>query len=822
MYSKVRLIVFVGLIWLLALWLFPFLQKSNNSNLKLNDKDFTKVHVTKGRYQLMPEYARLRDQLADWILQYSDIVLKTKSLSNTPKPDLKGLKLVLARRGKILEDFGELRSSYHEPNWLNQFILGIRKKGKVFKSKSEHFFDRAWEWNEFEKQWGRLMVAKTGKTFKLWSIQGSPDLFLLIIYDLSFIDEVKIKGVSKQELSSALYALYEYPVRFVLSVLMILVICLVLIYPLTAFYLCRYDILLGVCLCTMIIFVRDGIDYVMQDWFSSQEEVIIKQKRNQMSDVAVELLNNFRQNTDAYGRKVGTLFKQKINWNELEKENLIHLNEISKFDLFTDILLVTTVGVWELSENFQSYSRKLIDIFAESTIKQLIDREFTESEKRILSGRAGIMDVWVTEEKRGHWLSRSHASANIGTFRYVSFGQNDYGLFWTESISLDRKFAGYLVLHNSTLEMLKIFIKSQGTDANWKTNGLGAILCDENDRILYQWGSIDPEIQNRFRMRQIHRLTNQNSDWIEVKLSHAAFGKKTFYIYADKSKSLIELTKQRSNFRGSLNIACTISLLILILIMLRVQNQLSNLLRGLKEVTNSKFGIQLINKGWDETSQVISNFNRISQQLLENQKLSPFVAGEILNLFRDENGSLQREITDNAVVLFSDIRSFTTLSEQQSPEEVVEMLNQYFEIWAETVDQYGGVIERFIGDAIQVIFFESKVRNTHQTAIECAIKVREKILSWNIERQQANQFEVKNGIGIASGKIRFTILGNSVKRHFVSQGKAVLHAEELEAISAYGRFSCIISDGHTMRVLNDQYDFEDWNHKNQTVFELKE
>ena len=80
------------------------------------------------------------------------------------------------------------------------------------------WWGRAWEWKEFEKQWGRLMVAKTGKTFKLWSIQGSPDLFLLIIYDLSFIDEVKVKGVSKQELPLTLYALYEYPVRFVLSV----------------------------------------------------------------------------------------------------------------------------------------------------------------------------------------------------------------------------------------------------------------------------------------------------------------------------------------------------------------------------------------------------------------------------------------------------------------------------------------------------------------------------------------------------------------------------------------------------------------------------
>tara|TARA_Y100000589_G_scaffold213866_1_gene201762 strand:- start:3927 stop:6392 length:2466 start_codon:yes stop_codon:yes gene_type:complete len=820
MYSKVRLIIIVGLIWLFALWLFPLLEKSDNTPV-FNDQDFTKVHATKGRYQLMPEYTQLRDQLADWILRYSDIVLETKSLLEIPKPRLKGLKLVLARKGKILEEYGKLKTNYHDPSWLNQFILGIRKKGKVFKSKSEYFFDRSWEWNEFQKQWGRLMVAKTGKTFKLWSIQGSPDHFLLIIYDLALIDEVEIEAIAKQKIPGAFYILIKYPLRFLLSALMTLVICVVLIYPLTAFYLCRYDILLGICLCTMIIFVRDSIEYVMEDWFSSQEQVIIKQTRNQMSDMTVDLLNNFRRNTDMYGRQVAKLFKQKIDWNQLEKNNVNHLKEISNFDLYTDVSLITTVGIWELSNKFQSYSRNLIDVFAESSIKQLIRRDFTESEKKILSGRAGIMDIWVTEEKRGHWRSRSDASANIGTFRYVSFGQNDYGLFWTESVSADREFAGYLVLHNSTLEMLKTFIKSNEVDAIWKTNGLGAILCDENDRILHQWGSIDPEIQNRFRMRQIQRLTKGSSEWIKVKLSHAAFGKKNFHVYADKSQSISKLIIQRTNFTKSLNVACSISILILILTMFRVKNQLSNLLIGLKEVTNSKFGIQLKNKGWDETSQVINNFNQISKQLLENQKLSPFVAGEILNLFRDENGSLQREIMDNAVVLFSDIRSFTSLSEQQSPQEVVEMLNQYFEIWAETVEQYGGIIERFVGDAIQIIFFESKVRNTHQTAIECAIKVREKILCWNIKRQRTNQFEVKNGIGIASGKIRFTILGNSVKRHFVSQGTPVFHAEKLESISVHGRFSRIISDSRTMGLLNNQYDFEQWTHENQVVFELK-
>ena len=665
------------------------------------------------------------------------------------------------------------------------------------------------------------MVAKTGKTFKLWSIQGSPDLFLLIIYDLSSIEEIQLSNDTKRKISLITQIIDEHPIRLVLSLLVVLLICLVLVYPLSAFQLCRYDILLGLCLLAMIVFVRDGVNYVMQEWFNSQQEAVLKQKRNDMSSVTLELLNSFRNSTDEYGRKVGKLFKQKVDWDQLSKGDDTHLNEIAKYNLYNDIYLVTTTGVWELSTKFQSYSRNLIDIFAETTIKQLIERDFTESEKKILSGRAGIMDVWIEDRDKNRWLSRSHASMNIGTFRYVSFGQNDYGLFWEEVMSSDKKFAGYLVLHNDTQKMLEIFIQSNSIDSRWRADGLGAILCDENDRILHQWGSINPEIESSFKMGQIDQLTKKDSNWIEIKLTHAAFGKKTFYVYADKSKSLDDLSKQRDRFTKSLNIACLISLFLMLCILFRVKQQIKTLLSGLKEVMNSKFGIQMKIFGWDESSQVIHSFNRISNQLLENQKLSPFVAREILVLFRDEKGSLQREITDEAVVLFSDIRSFTTLSEQQSPEEIVEMLNQYFEIWAEIVSQYGGIIERFIGDAIQVIFFESKVKNMHQTAIECAIKVRQKILNWNSKRRQSGHFEVSNGIGIATGTIRFTILGNRVKRHFVSQGKPVIHAEELEAISAYGKTTCIITDRRTTELLIDQYDFESWQYRSQTVYELK-
>ena len=148
----------------------------------------------------MPEYSELRDQLADWILKNSDNVLRTKNLLSVPKLKIEGLKIILARRGKIIQKYGEI-SNYHKPNWLNQFVLGVRKKGKVLSLNLNIFLIRAWEWQEFQKQWGRLMVAKTGKTFKLWSIQGTPDLFLLIIYDLSNIEKIKLSNDTKRKVS---------------------------------------------------------------------------------------------------------------------------------------------------------------------------------------------------------------------------------------------------------------------------------------------------------------------------------------------------------------------------------------------------------------------------------------------------------------------------------------------------------------------------------------------------------------------------------------------------------------------------------------------
>lgn len=777
------------------------------------------IHQMNGRFRLLPEYSKLRDYIADWLLVYSDKVLKQKNFDNIPTLNLEGLQLYLVRRGTIIQT-QNINEDYEKSLDLQkQFFLGIRQRGKVFETKSKLFFDRPWDWEEFDRLRRDLNVSKKNGTFRLWSMQGDKNLFLFLIYDLSKINEFKQSDKFKLASSPFIDYLKKFPIRIVLSLALGLVVLILFMYPLMTFHLCRYDIILGLILSAILLFTRDGISYLMTDWFNSLQEVEIKQKRNEMNKATLNFLTSFSDTTNDYGRKVAEQFRQNVKWNLLKQNQLDHLKSVAESDLYSNILLVSNIGVWELSDRFKVNSKELIDVFAEGFIQKLLGRSLTEPELSVLGNRAGIMDIWVKEGKRVSFMNNSMASSNDAEFRITSVSQNDIGLFWSGIVSENKEYAAYLVLHNNTLEMLKVFLKQLKAI---KKSEYTYIFSDERNRILHQWGANSSEIENRFRMRQLSRLSDESSDWIQVTINHHAFGKKMFHVFTKRSQVLEALNRRQAQFKQILNLASCVAFVLLLLLVLRFRIQIAKVLNGLNKATKSDFDFHLAKFGWDETSQVLTSFNLINDKLHSNQQLSPFVAKEILDLFRDKEGRLQRELADNAVVMFSDIRSFTTLSEQQTPEEVVAMLNQYFEIWAETVSRYGGVIERFIGDAIQVIFFQTKVRNTQQAAIECAIKTREKIMEWNLARQARGEFVVKNGIGLATGDIRFTILGNSVKRHFVSQGEAVIKAEELEAISAYGKSTCIVSDRATMQLLDGQYDFIRWTHEDQLIFELKE
>jgi class 3 adenylate cyclase len=230
------------------------------------------------------------------------------------------------------------------------------------------------------------------------------------------------------------------------------------------------------------------------------------------------------------------------------------------------------------------------------------------------------------------------------------------------------------------------------------------------------------------------------------------------------------------------------------------------LIQGFRNIKQEDYSFRLDDRGRDEAAKVVQQFNAMVEDLETKRKLMPFVPDIIVDLFRQKKET-ELGLSGDAVVIFSDIRSFTTISETEDPANVVEMLNSYFTIWQEKVEKYGGVVDRFIGDAISVVYFREASVHYFHNAMQTAVEVYEDLQKLNQQRQAKGEFEIKNGMGIAAGKVSFSIVGNEQKREFLLAGESVLLAETMETASKQGQKSCIIVCDQVYEKTRYNYDF---------------
>jgi class 3 adenylate cyclase len=150
----------------------------------------------------------------------------------------------------------------------------------------------------------------------------------------------------------------------------------------------------------------------------------------------------------------------------------------------------------------------------------------------------------------------------------------------------------------------------------------------------------------------------------------------------------------------------------------------------------------------------------------------------------------------NGVVLFSDIRSFTTISESNPPEAIGLMLNAHLKSMVEIINQHAGQVEQFIGDAI-VAFFPGNGEVSCQNAIRAAAAMMSQHFcnQQNATGQCRIQFSI--GIGMEYGLVMAGIIQSSKRSEYIIIGPARVRAEKLESSSKSGRFSRIII-GHQM------------------------
>ncbi|MFB2880120.1 GAF domain-containing protein [Floridanema aerugineum] len=146
-------------------------------------------------------------------------------------------------------------------------------------------------------------------------------------------------------------------------------------------------------------------------------------------------------------------------------------------------------------------------------------------------------------------------------------------------------------------------------------------------------------------------------------------------------------------------------------------------------------------------------------------------------------------------VLFSDIRSYTTLTERMQAEEVVQMLNEYFELMVEAVFQHKGTLDKYIGDAIMAVFGAFVPLEDHALmATKTALEMRYRLAKFNQHRRENNLQEIKIGIGINSDVVISGNIGSSQRMELTSIGDGVNLGSRLESASKQYGCDIIISE----------------------------
>ncbi|WAL60812.1 adenylate/guanylate cyclase domain-containing protein [Thermocoleostomius sinensis] len=164
------------------------------------------------------------------------------------------------------------------------------------------------------------------------------------------------------------------------------------------------------------------------------------------------------------------------------------------------------------------------------------------------------------------------------------------------------------------------------------------------------------------------------------------------------------------------------------------------------------------------------------------------LAEQLLNSGDAKLGGDRKEVS----VLFSDIRSYTTLTESMEAEEVVAMLNEYFETMVDAVFAYKGTLDKYIGDAIMAVFGSPLELEEHAwMAVQTAIEMRHRLASFN--QQRPSHRRIKIGVGINSDSVISGNIGSSKRMEFTAIGDGVNLGSRLEGASKHYGTDIVIS-----------------------------
>lgn len=248
-------------------------------------------------------------------------------------------------------------------------------------------------------------------------------------------------------------------------------------------------------------------------------------------------------------------------------------------------------------------------------------------------------------------------------------------------------------------------------------------------------------------------------------------------------------------------IVISVALFLSFLFSMTVTSPIEKLAELIKLVAKGNFDVKakLVVKTNDEVRDLAVAFDNMTEGLKERDKVK--------NLFSKFHGStIAEDLIKNDIgvggtrkdvtVFFADIRGFTKFSEGHTPEEVVSMLNEYFGRMVKIINKHGGVVDKFIGDAIMAVWGapHTTVMDTHN-AVQACLDMRVSLNELNQIRRQRGQSDIMIGMGLHCGPAISGTIGSEERMEYTVIGDTVNMSSRIEASTkAFGADLLISED----------------------------
>ena len=242
-------------------------------------------------------------------------------------------------------------------------------------------------------------------------------------------------------------------------------------------------------------------------------------------------------------------------------------------------------------------------------------------------------------------------------------------------------------------------------------------------------------------------------------------------------------------------ILVSLAVLFIAIILIRIfSNSITNPIKELVDasakIERGEFELDIQPRTQDEIGLLTASFVQMGKGLSEREKLmvsfSKFTNKTIAQKAASGELSLGGE-NRTATIFFSDIRSFTAMSEKMQPHEVVEFLNAYMTRMVDCVNKTGGVVDKYIGDAIMAVWGAPESSGSPAAdalhAVTAALMMRDSLARFNSERAAKGLAPVRIGCGINSGPVVAGQIGSEERMEYTVIGDAVNLASRTEALN---------------------------------------